>query len=162
MHVAVPFRHLEPARQPSDASLDRCLGFPRARTKTVAGAPPGPLVNRTLLPDCQRNFLMSRHCVRYIVQCISDRNAHVMSGYTLEQLLEWSIRDRLIDGYTNTPDGVEVRCDGEAHAFSSEQARTFLTGLFWPRYFPLGEDDPESTPTTTSDVPQRRPRRTEA
>lgn len=53
-----------------------------------------------------------------------------MSGYTIGQLLEWTLRDHLIEGYTIASDGrIEIFRDGKKHVLKHRSAEKMLRKL---------------------------------
>lgn len=53
-----------------------------------------------------------------------------MSGYTIDQLLAWSLEDHLIDGYDVIADGrIEILLDGRRHVLQRRSAEKLLCDL---------------------------------
>lgn len=53
-----------------------------------------------------------------------------MSGYSIHQLLKWTLEDELIDGYAIEPDGsVEIYHSGRKHVLDSRSAEQMLRDL---------------------------------
>ncbi len=53
-----------------------------------------------------------------------------MSGYSINQLLKWTLEDRLIDGYAIASDGsVVIRLGGREHVLKQRRAEELLCDL---------------------------------
>lgn len=53
-----------------------------------------------------------------------------MSGYSINQLLKWTLEERLIDEYEIAPDGsVEIHIAGRKHVLKQRRAEQLLCDL---------------------------------
>ena len=55
------------------------------------------------------------------------------NGYTLDQLLEWSVDDDLIDGYERHEDRMTLIVGDKRQELPFDEARTYLKSQFGPR-----------------------------